>query len=112
MGFPGGTVAKDWPAIQEPQQRRIRLLGQADSPGEGIGNPLQDSCLENPLDGAAWWATYSPWGPDSDTTERLAPWLIPVVLQPKWTEHCKADIWEQTCAIVSICPEHWQDASS
>ena len=25
--------------------------------GEGNGNPLQYSCLENPLDGGAWWAT-------------------------------------------------------
>ena len=35
-------------------------------------NPLQYSCLENPMDGGAWQATYSPWGrKDSDTTERL-----------------------------------------
>ena len=27
------------------------------SPGEGNGNPLQYSCLENPIDGGAWWAT-------------------------------------------------------
>ena len=27
------------------------------SPGEGNGNPLQYSCLENPMDRAAWWAT-------------------------------------------------------
>ena len=27
------------------------------SPGEGNGNPLQYSCLENPMDGEAWWAT-------------------------------------------------------
>ena len=26
------------------------------SPGEGNGNPLQYSCLENPMDGGAWWA--------------------------------------------------------
>ena len=26
------------------------------SPGEGHGNPLQDSCLENPMDRGAWWA--------------------------------------------------------
>ena len=26
-------------------------------PGEGNGNPLQDSCLENPMEGRAWWAT-------------------------------------------------------
>ena len=25
--------------------------------GEGTGNPLQYSCLENPMDGGAWWAT-------------------------------------------------------
>ena len=29
----------------------------ARSPGEGNGNPLQCSCLENPMDGGAWWAT-------------------------------------------------------
>ena len=27
------------------------------SPGEGNGNPLQYSCLANPMDGGAWWAT-------------------------------------------------------
>ena len=27
------------------------------SPGEGNGTPLQFSCLENPMDGGAWWAT-------------------------------------------------------
>ena len=27
------------------------------SPGEGNGNPLQYSCLENPMDRGAWWAT-------------------------------------------------------
>ena len=27
------------------------------SPGEGNGNPVQYSCLENPMDGGAWWAT-------------------------------------------------------
>ena len=27
------------------------------SPGEGHGNPLQYSCLENPMDRGAWWAT-------------------------------------------------------
>ena len=31
--------------------------GSGRSPGEGSGNPLQYSCLENPMDGEAWWAT-------------------------------------------------------
>ena len=34
--------------------------------GEGNGNPLQYSCLENPMDGGAWWGRK-----ELDTTERL-----------------------------------------
>ena len=33
------------------------ISGLGRSPGEGNGNPLQYSCLENPMDGRAWWAT-------------------------------------------------------
>ena len=33
------------------------ILGSGRSPGEGNGNPLQYSCLENPMDRGAWWAT-------------------------------------------------------
>ena len=32
------------------------IPGSGRSPGEGNGNPLQDSCLENPKDKRAWWA--------------------------------------------------------
>ena len=31
--------------------------GSGRSPGEGDGNPFQYACLENPMDGGAWWAT-------------------------------------------------------
>ena len=38
--------------------RDIDLIpGLGRSPGEGHGNPLQYSCLENPMDRGAWWAT-------------------------------------------------------
>ena len=38
--------------------------------GEGNGNPLQCSCLENPREGGAWWAVCPLWGrTESDTTE-------------------------------------------
>ena len=33
------------------------IPGSGRSPGEGNGNPLQYSCLENPMDQGAWWAT-------------------------------------------------------
>ena len=46
--------------------REVPGLGR--SPGEGNGNPLQYSCLENPMDGGA----YSPWGHyESDPTTSL-----------------------------------------
>ena len=47
-------------------------LGFKNLTGEGNGNPLQYSCLENPMDREAWWAIVSPWGgKESDMTERL-----------------------------------------
>ena len=48
------------------------IPGLGRSPGGGHGNPLQYSCLENPMDRGAWGG-YSPWGcKGSDTTERLS----------------------------------------
>ena len=37
------------------QETRVRSLGQEDPLEEGIGNPLQNSCLENPTDRGTWW---------------------------------------------------------
>ena len=37
--------------------------------GEGNGNPLQYSGLENPMDGGAWWATVHGVTKELDTTE-------------------------------------------
>ena len=38
-------------------------------PGEGTGNPLQYSCLENPVDGGAWWAVCPQGHTESGMTE-------------------------------------------
>ena len=37
-------------------QKHIENVYSMRGIGEGNGNPLQDSCLENPMDGGAWWA--------------------------------------------------------
>ena len=37
--------------------------------GEGNGNPLKSSCLENPVDGGAWWAAVHGGLTELDTTE-------------------------------------------
>ena len=49
--FPGGSNSKV-SAYSVEDQGSIPGLGR--SPGEGNGNPLQYSCLENPMDGGAW----------------------------------------------------------
>ena len=56
LGFPGGSEVKNLPANAEDMSL-IPQLGK--SPGEGNGSPLRYSCLENPMDGGAWWATVS-----------------------------------------------------
>ena len=45
------------------------IPGWGRSPGGGYGNPLQYSCLENPMDRGAWWATVHRVAKESDTTE-------------------------------------------
>ena len=52
--LPGGSVVKNPPA-KAGDVDSVPGLGR--SPGEGNGNPLQYSCLENPLDRGTWWAT-------------------------------------------------------
>ena len=54
MGFPGGSEVKV-SACNVGDLGSIPGLGR--STGEGNGNPLQHSCLENPMDRGAWWAT-------------------------------------------------------
>ena len=56
MGFPGGDSGKE-PSCQCRRHRtRVPSLGQ-EGHGGGHGNPAQYSCLENPMDTGAWWAT-------------------------------------------------------
>ena len=40
------------------------------SPGEGNGNPLWYSCLKNPMDRGAWWATVRGFTKESDVTKQ------------------------------------------
>ena len=53
-GVPGGSVVKNLPANAGDTGS---IAGSGRSPGEGNGNALQYSCLGNPMDRGAWWAT-------------------------------------------------------
>ena len=48
--FPGGSDGK----ASTMQETRGSIPGLGRSPGEGHSNLLQDSCLENPMDGGTW----------------------------------------------------------
>ena len=52
--FPGGSVVDNPP---DNSGDAGSIPGSGRSPGEGNGNPLQYSCLGNPMDRGAWWAT-------------------------------------------------------
>ena len=58
LGFPGGSLVKNPPTKQEMQGL---MPGLERSPGEGNGNPLEYSCLENPTDRGCL-VGYNPWG--------------------------------------------------
>ena len=60
LGFPDAQMVKNLPAMQETW---VGSLGREESPGEGNGNPLQYSCLENSMDRGAW---------QSNMTERIS----------------------------------------
>ena len=54
MGIPGGLDGQESTCnMGDPSS----IPGLGRSPGEVNGNPLQCSCLENPMDRGAWWAT-------------------------------------------------------
>ena len=54
LGFPAGSDSKE-PAYNAGDMGSIPESGRF--PGEGNGYPLQYTCLENPMDRGAWWAT-------------------------------------------------------
>ena len=68
------------------------IPGLGRSPGEGNGNPLQYSCLENPMDRGAWWATVhgvarvrhdlvtKPPPPQTVSQSDLSPWHLAISL--------------------------------
>ena len=73
MGFPGGSDGKE-SACNAGDLGLIPGLGG--SPGGGLGNPLQYSCLENSMD-----RRYGPWGhKESNTTEQLTLSLFIVIM--------------------------------
>ena len=85
------------------------IPGSGRSPGEENNNPLQYSCLENPMDRGAWQATYSPW-----VTKRMTQWLN------EWNERTMPHLSSQSAAseylscfhFLVITPSAYYESSS
>ena len=54
MGEPGGLQSMG--LLRSDMTERLHFYFSLSCIGEGSDNPLQCSCLENPMDGGAWWA--------------------------------------------------------
>ena len=65
LGFPGGSVVENLPANAG---NAVWIPGLGRSPGKGNGNPLQYSCLGNPMDRGGWSATAHGVAEESDMT--------------------------------------------
>ena len=71
MGFPGGSVVKNPPEMLEIHliAGDVGLIPESGRyPGGGNGNPLQYSCLQNPMDRGAWRATVQGVTKELDVT--------------------------------------------
>ena len=71
MGFPGDLVVKNPPASVGDTGDTGSIPGLERYPDVGNGNPLKDSCLEDPTDRGAWQAAVHRVA-ELDTTERLS----------------------------------------
>ena len=82
---PSGSASKEF-AYNTGDGRNVGSIpGSGRSPGKRNGNPLQYSCLENPMDRGAWWAPVRGCK-ELDTTERLST-HVSVGLRNRYAEH-------------------------
>ena len=69
MHFQVTLLVKNPPASAGDRRDSGLILWSERSPGEGNSNPLQYSCLENPMDRGAWWASVHKGRKESNRTE-------------------------------------------
>ena len=91
----------------------IQFLGAEDPPGEGNGNPLQYSCLENPMDRGAWLATVHGVAKSRTRLSNFTYWLhwvsvavqgLSLVLETRG--YCSVEVHGLLFVVVSLVAEH------
>ena len=74
-GFPNDSAVKNPPAVQGDTGDTGLILVQEDPLGKGTSNPLQYSCLENPVDIGVWLATVHGVAKELEMTEHTQTYL-------------------------------------
>ena len=96
--LPGGSTVKNLPASEGNPGP---ILGLGRSPRVGNGNPLQYSCMENPMDREAWWAKVS-------GVEKSQPELSEHRQAPKQHFRTQIDHWitsvSRNCSALGFSP--------
>ena len=79
-------------SLRVGQTERLHFHFSLSCIGEGHGNPLQCSCLENPSDGGAWWAAV--YGVEQSRTrlKRLGGSSSSIVSTSRWRLHQLSDV--------------------
>ena len=70
--FPHDSVGKESTCTAGDTGDLGSIPGLGRSPGKGNGNPLQFSCLKNPIDGGTWQPIVQRIAKESDMTEQLS----------------------------------------
>ena len=80
LGLPGGSAVKNPPANAGDMGL---IPGLRRFPGGGNGNPLQYTCLENPMDRGAWWVTVHGGHKESAMTEHICTSVLTIWVKSK-----------------------------
>ena len=76
LSFPCGSDSKCLPTMRETRIWSRETPWRRKTPGEGNGNPLQHSCLENSMDGGASWATVHRVAKSRIRLSNLTNWYL------------------------------------
>ena len=107
-------VAQTVKCLPTMRQTWVCSPGLGRSPGEGNGNPLQYSCLENSMDGGAWWATVHGVAKSRTRLSDFTPLCFMDSYQtfllytfPKFSRQSLSSLWLDVIMWVILANELW-----
>ena len=102
-GFPGGASGKGLVCQCRRHKRHGLIPGSGRSPGGGHGNPLQSTCLENPMDRGTWWTIVHGIAESQARVSASAHTYAYMCIYglPRWR------LWYRICLSVKETQETW-----